>query len=175
MHLIQLLKQIKKSKLILTDKLNTENFEHNILHIALFNNPESVQSVLALEMFDEYEIKMTDDQMNGFEKVIDVQPASWYYLQESLNNKYKLQINTDEHWYGYNYKKMLKPEQIKKITHYILDKQEIGNNKCDICETYSRKVVFTKCRHKVCIACAVKTDKCGTCREKILDSEKILI
>ena len=165
----------KKSKLILTEKLNTENFEHNILHIALFNNPESVQSVLSLDMFDEFEIRMTDEQMGGFEKVIDIQPASWYYLQESLKTKYELKINTDEHWYGYNYKRMFKPDQIKKITHYILDKQELGKQKCDICETYSRKVVFSKCRHKVCIVCAIRSDKCGTCRERVLDNEKILI
>jgi hypothetical protein len=69
------------------------------------------------------------------------------------------------------------PENIKTTTHYILDKQEIGNknNTCNICDTYKHKVIFTKCRHKVCIVCALRSDKCGNCRIKIDDNDKILL
>ena len=116
--------------------------------------------------------------INGFEKVIEVQPASWYYLQNILKNKnYKLKLSVDEHWYGYNYKRKMTEDKIKEVTHYILDKQDLPdkNNVCDICETYKRKVVYTKCRHKVCIVCAVRSDKCANCRTTLTDKDKILM
>ena len=165
------------SKLV-KEKLQTTNFEHNILSIALFNNPESVQVILGFINNDTKFIKETDDMIGGFEKVIDVQPASWYYLQQYCNiHNYRLHIDLDSHWYGYNYKQKMTSDNIKKITHYILDKQEIcnKNNICNICDTYKSKIVFTKCRHKVCIVCAIRSDKCGSCRNHISDEEKILI
>jgi hypothetical protein len=167
----------KKSNTLLKEHIATNDFNHNILHVALFNNPESIQIILNLDMFNTAKLKETEEAMGGFEKVIEIQPASWYYLQESLKN-YPLKMNTDEHWYGYTYKTNFKKENIKKITHYILGTQEVTknrNNICDICDTYKRKVVFTKCRHKVCIVCAVHSDKCGTCRQHLNDDEKILM
>jgi hypothetical protein len=157
--------------------LQTANFEHNILHIALFNNPDSVQMLLSSNMFNNDYLKDTEEKMDGFEKVIDIQPASWYYLLNGLKDKYELELNINDHWYGYNYKTKLTIDKIKHVTHYILDKQElpISHNVCTICETYTRKVVFTKCSHKVCITCAVHSDKCGICRAKITESEKILM
>ena len=163
---------------LIKEKLSTNNFEHNILSIALFNNPESVQVILGFIGNDTKFIKETDEMIGGFEKVIDVQPASWYYLQQYCNiHNYRLRIDLDSHWYGYNYKRKMTNEHIKKLTHYILDKQEIcnKNNTCNICDTYKSKIVFTKCRHKVCIVCAIRSDKCGTCRNHISDEEKILI
>ena len=128
-------------------------------------------------MFDFNKLKETEEVMGGFEKVINIQPASWYYLQESFK-KYPLILDTEEHWYGYTYKINFKKENIKKIVHYILETQELTKNKnniCNICETYKQKIVFTKCRHKVCIVCATHSDKCGTCRQHISEHEKILI
>jgi hypothetical protein len=160
------------------DKLVTDNFEHNLLTIALFNNPESVQKLLSYNLCDNVYIKNTEQMIEGFEKIIEIQPASWYYLQQNLKNRsYPVKLNLEEHWYGYNYKRNLTPENIKNVTHYILDKQEVGDktNMCEICDTFKRKVVFTKCRHKVCITCAVHSDKCGNCRVKLSDTDKILI
>lgn len=168
----------KISSKLFKEKLSTKDFEHNLLSVALFNNPESVQIILSYNLCDNDYIKQTDDLLNGFESVIDVQPSSWYYLQNGLKIKnYKLKLDTEAHWYGYNYKRNFNDTNIKKITHYILDKQEISNKKetCDICETYKRKIVFTKCRHKVCIVCAIHSDKCGNCRVKLDENDKILI
>jgi hypothetical protein len=165
------------SKLI-KQKLQTNNFEHNILSVALFNNPESVQVILGFINNDMEFIKETDTMIGGFEKVIDVQPASWYYLQQyCITNNYKLSIDLDSHWYGYNYKRKMSPDNIKHIAHYIHGKQEVGtkNDICNICDTYKSKIVYTKCRHKVCIVCAIHSDKCGTCRVHVNDQEKILI
>ena len=174
----QILKLNKKqSFFLIKETIQSGNIDYNLLHIALFNNPESVQVLLGTNIFDRKFLKDTEDVIGGFEKVIDIQPASWYYLQQSLHNKYELKLNINDHWYGYNYKNKLSNDNIKNITHYILDKQELGNttNTCNICETYSRKVVFTKCRHKVCITCAVHSDKCGNCRTNINENDKILI
>jgi hypothetical protein len=173
----KIIKNIKKKSIILNEKIIIDNFTYNILHIALFNNPESVQILLGANLFNKSYLEKTEQSMDGFEKVIDIQPASWYYLQLNLKDKYELKLNTEEHWYGYNYKNKLKSVNIKSITHYILDKQELSNNKnkCNICETYSNKVVFTKCKHKVCIVCALHSDKCGTCRITIDEKEKIII
>ena len=162
---------------LIKEKLYTANFEHNILSIALFNNPESVQVLLGFINNIKY-LEETDNLIGGFEKIIDVQPASWYYLQQYCNtHKYKLKLDLDTHWYGYNYKQKMTQDKIKVTTHYILDKQEIGNknNTCNICDTYKHKVIFTKCRHKVCIVCALRSDKCGNCRIKINDDDKILL
>jgi ribosomal protein S17E len=175
----KLLKFDKKiSNKLFKEKLITENFEHNLLTIAMFNNPESVQIINGYNGCDYRYIKDTDDSLDGFEKIIDIQPASWYYLQQSMKlRNYKLKLDLESHWYGYNYKRYFMEENIKKITHYILDKQELGDktNTCNICDTYKRKVVFTKCRHKVCITCAVHSDKCATCRIHIDENDKILM
>ena len=174
----QIIKYNKKYvSIYMKEFLQTSSFEHNILHIALFNNPESVQILLSSNMFNNDYLKNTEEKMDGFEKVIDIQPASWYYLLNGLKDKYNLELNINDHWYGYNYKTKLTIDKIKHVTHYILDKQElaISQNVCTICETYARKVVFTKCSHKVCITCAVHSDKCGVCRAKIIESEKILM
>ena len=174
--LLKLNKRIVKN--ILTNSVKTESFDHNLLTIALFNNPESVQVILNNMYCDELYIKNTEQMINGFEKVIEIQPASWYYLQNALKSKnYKLKLSLEEHWYGYNYKRKMTEDKIKDITHYILDKQELPdkNNICDICETYKRKVVYTKCRHKVCIVCAIRSDKYANCRTNLTDKDKILM
>lgn len=174
----QILKDNKKYvSILMKEILQTKNFEHNILHIALFNNPESVQMLLSSNMFNNDYLKNTEEKMDGFEKVIDIQPASWYYLLNGLKGKYDLELNINDHWYGYNYKNKLTIDKIKHVTHYILDKQTLPHSKdvCTICETYTPKIVFTKCTHKVCITCAVHSDKCGICRAKITESEKILM
>jgi hypothetical protein len=174
----QIIKDNKKYvSIYMKEILQTNSFEHNILHIALFNNPESVQMLLSSNMFNNDYLKNTEEKMDGFEKVIDIQPASWYYLLNGLKDKYNLELNINDHWYGYNYKNKLTSDKIKHLTHYILDKQELPtlNNVCTICETYAQKVVFTKCSHKVCITCAVHSDKCGICRAKVTESEKILM
>lgn len=175
----KLLKFDKKiSNKLFKEKLITNNFEYNLLTIAMFNNPESVQIILGYNGCDNKYIKDTEDSLEGFEKIIDIQPASWYYLQQSMKSRnYKLKLDLESHWYGYTYKRYFIEENIKKITHYILDKQELGDktNTCNICDTYKRKVVFTKCRHKVCITCAVHSDKCATCRIHIDENDKILM
>jgi len=151
--------------------------EHNLLHIAMFNNPESLQVLLGTGFYDNKYLKQTEEEIGGFEKVIDIQPASWYYLQQSLNNKYKLSLDLDSHWYGYNYKRKMTYDNINEVTHYILDKQTLAtnDNRCNICDTYTCKVVYIKCHHKVCITCALHTDKCGTCRVTLTEKDKILI
>lgn len=50
-----------------------------------------------------------------------------------------------------------------------------NNECCYICTTYKKKVIFTKCRHKVCITCAFRTDKCGTCRARLSEEDKLLM
>ena len=175
----KLLKLNKRNvKSMLTNTINTENFEHNLLSLVIFNNPESIQPILNQSLCDGDYIKITEDKFGGFEKVIDVQPASWYYLQNSLKIRdYKLKLSVDDHWYGYNYKRKMTEANIGKVTHYILDKQELPDNNtvCNICDTYKRKIVFSNCRHKVCIVCAIHSDKCGTCRNPVNDKDKILI
>jgi len=163
---------------IIKEKLKTTNFEHNILSVALFNNPESVQVILRFICNDLSFIKYTDDMIGGFEKIIDIQPASWYYLQEYCNiHNYKIDIDLDSHWYGYNYKQKMLHNNIKKITHFILGKQEIGtkHTMCSICDTYKSKIVLTKCKHKLCIVCSLHSEKCPICRININDEDKILI
>jgi hypothetical protein len=176
----------KLSNSILKYKVKIDNKYMNLLSLALMNNPESVQVILRLKSCDNAFIKETEDSLEnlsstncvGFQKIIDIQPASWYYLQQSLKIKnYNLCLDTDSHWYGYNYKRKMTEANIGQVSHYILDKQELPdkNNICDICETYKRKVVFTNCRHKVCIVCAIRTDKCGNCRINVGEKEKVLI
>lgn len=175
----KLLKLNKRNvKSMLTNIIKTDSFEHNLLSLVIFNNPESIQPILNQSLCDVDYIKSTEDKFGGFEKVIDIQPASWYYLQNSLKIRdYKLKLSVDDHWYGYNYKRKMTEANIGKVTHYILDKQELpeNNNVCNICDTYKRKIVFSNCRHKVCIVCAIHSDKCGTCRNPVNDKDKILM
>ncbi len=174
--LAYIIKNFKKNtSYMMKETITSGNINYNILHIALFNNPESVQVLLGSNLIDMQYLKSTEQVIEKFEKVIDVQPASWYYLQQALVNKYDLTLNLDDHWYGYNYKNKLTFNKIKSVTHYILDKQELGSNKntCNICETYANKIVFTNCHHKVCISCAVRSNKCGTCRSVIKESDKL--
>ena len=163
---------------LIKETLISSNINLNILHIGLFNNPESVQVLLGTNLFNNKYLQNTEEVMDGFEKVIDIQPASYYYLQQCLDTKYELKLTIDEHWYGYNYKNKLKKDTIKNSTHYILGKQETSknnNNICNICDTYVNKVVFTKCLHKTCITCALHSEKCSNCRVSVSEKEKILI
>jgi hypothetical protein len=177
---------IRLTNSIIKYKIKTDVDEYNLLGLALINNPESVQVILNLTSCDNVYIKETEDllkdisneNISGFQQIIDIQPASWYYLQQSLKHKnYQLKLDTDSHWYGYNYKRKMTEKNINQVTHYILDKQELPekNDMCDICETYKRKVVFTKCRHKVCIVCALRSEKCGNCRINITETDKVLM
>jgi hypothetical protein len=167
------LNQLMKEIIIINDN------KYNLLKIALFNNPESVQVILNYVGCDESYLSYTESLIEKYENVINIQPASWYYLLQSKKlSDSQLKLNTDEHWYGYVYKNKFKKDTIKTICHYILDKQELPTQTsecCDICSTYKRKVIFTKCRHKVCITCAFRTDKCGTCRLKLTEEEKLLM
>jgi hypothetical protein len=109
-------------------------------------------------------------------------PASYYYLSQHkkiLNNNYlwdKLKIDLDDHFYGFNYKIKLLLNNIKNIKHYITGVQKIDiNNKCNICDIFTPNVLFLECKHKTCIACALKSKNCQFCRGEILDSNKILL
>jgi hypothetical protein len=156
-------------------KLNEKYF--NLLTIAICNNPESVQEIISNVLCDDKYIEESDIFSGNFEEVADIQPGSFYYLQSSPKTRKKIKLNMDYHYYGYNYKRKLTEENIKKITHYILDKQELGtkNNICEICMSYKQKVVLTKCHHKICIVCALKTKNCQICRRECDDKDKILI
>jgi hypothetical protein len=160
-----------KEKVIFGEK------EFNLLSLAICNNPEAVQEILSHILCDDAYIKESEKIFTNFEEVSDIQPGSFYYLQSSPKTSNKIKLNMDYHYYGYNYKSKISPINIKKVTHYILDKQELGsrNNLCEICMSYKKKVVLTKCSHKVCIVCALKTRDCQTCRTVCEEKDKILI
>ena len=76
---------------------------------------------------------------------------------------------------GFNYKIKLNKNKIKSVIHYILGKQEIDiTNPCTLCNTFKTKVIFTKCKHKFCITCALKSNNCNICRAEISDVQKLL-
>lgn len=150
---------------------------YNLLNIALYNNPESAQVVLCSDLCDEQYLRATEQLMGKFEDVIDVQPASWYYLIQ--NSKVgNLHLTSDHHYYGYNYRALLKPSNISTVAHYILDKQELptsSKDECQVCNIYKTKVLFTECKHKTCILCALQAYKCHTCRKEASPESKILM
>lgn len=165
------IKHLMKEKIIFKDK------DFNLLSLAICNNPEAVQEILSHVLCDDMYIQDTEKIFSNFEEVSDIQPGSFYYLQSSSKTLNKIKLNMDYHYYGYNYKIKITPNNIKNVTHYILDKQELGsrNNLCEICMSFKQKVVLTKCSHKVCIVCALKTKNCQTCRTQCEEKDKILI
>jgi hypothetical protein len=150
---------------------------YNLLSIAMYNNPESTQVILCSELCDKQYLAATEQLMGKFEEIVDVQPASWYYL--SQNSKVgNLQLTSDHHYYGYNYRSLLKPSHISSVAHYILDKQELptsSKDECPVCNVYKTKVLFTECKHKTCILCALQAHKCHTCRKDAPQTTKMLM
>jgi hypothetical protein len=118
-----------------------------------------------------------DKIIGGFPTIIDFQPASFYYLSQSTKCKKYIKLDIDEHFYGYNYKKLLMPNKFKEISHYVLGTQELTMNVseiCPICQSYKAKVILIKCKHRMCISCALKSKSCY-CREELSSDDKILI
>ncbi len=153
--------------------VDNSNDKLNALKIALLNNPDAA-NVIIMNSNQEY-IDKTIKLIESFDDIIDIQPASWYYIQDS--NKFNVKLNIDDHFYGYNYKNKLKKDTIKNVTHYILEKQEMYNsikNKCQLCEIYMNKIVFTKCKHKFCISCSIKSKVCQVCKCDCKEEEKVL-
>jgi hypothetical protein len=164
----------KKIKKLMKEEININSDKINIFKIAVFNNPESTNVIIMnsnQETINEY-IK----SIESFDDIVDNQPGSWYYINSSskFNN---IKLNMEGHHYGYNYKNKLLKNTIGLVTHYILDKQELytdSKNKCQLCETYKTKVVFTICKHKFCIGCSVKSKCCQVCKTNIKEEEKVL-
>jgi hypothetical protein len=167
----------KRLQYLIKEKIIFEDKEFNLLSLAICNNPEAVQEILSHNLCDDTYIQETEKLFSNFEEVSDIQPGSFYYLQSSSKTSKRIKLNMDYHYYGYNYKNKITPNNINKVTHYILDKQETGSgeNLCEICMNYKKKVVLTKCSHKVCIVCALKTKNCQTCRAECDEKDKILI
>ncbi len=174
-----LMKNINRKRVMnmMKEVISCEDKDLNLLAIAINNNPESVQEILCNVLCDDKYIETTEEVYGNFEEVSEIQPGSFYYLQNSTKSSHRIKLNMDYHYYGYNFKNKITSNNIKHVTHYILDKQEIGskNNVCQICMNYKQKVVLTKCRHKICIVCALKTKNCQTCRTPCDEKDKILI
>jgi hypothetical protein len=163
----------------ITSILNTplEDPSYNLLIIALIMTPASVQVILNLPECDDVYISKSNDFIGGFPTIIDFQPASYYYLSQSAKCKNYIKLDIDEHFYGYNYKRLLQPNKFKEISHYVLGTQTLSMNnldRCTICQSYKANVIFVKCKHRMCICCALKSKSCY-CREELTSDDKILI
>ena len=58
-----------------------------------FNSCFKIISNNFYPFFNNNFLKHTEDVIDGFQKVIDIQPASWYYLQQCLKYKYQLKLD----------------------------------------------------------------------------------
>jgi hypothetical protein len=142
------------------------------------NNPESFQVLISSDYCTKDMIDTTEKLLGSFAELYEFQPASIYYMQTSIKFNGKINYDEDEHYYGFNYKIKLNTNRIKDITHYILGKQEVDTNTaelCTICGTFKNKVLFTTCKHKYCITCALKSNNCALCRGEVKDKQKVLI
>jgi len=119
-------------------------------------------------------IEETKTLLGSYAELYEFQPATIYYIQNSSKFD-EIIYEHDEHFYGFNYKIKLNKNKIKSVIHYILGKQEIDiTNPCTLCNTFKTKVIFTKCKHKFCITCALKSNNCNICRAEISDVQKLL-
>jgi len=173
--LLKIISPLKLNRLLSTPLYLNSN-EFNLQGILALNNPESFQVLISSDYCTPEMIDKTEQLLGSFAEVYEFQPASIYYMQTSPKFNGKIKYDEDEHFYGFNYKIKLNVNKIKNITHYILGKQELDIfNSCTICGTFKNKVIFTTCKHKFCIGCALKSNSCPLCRGEVKDSQKILI
>jgi len=89
----------------------------------MFNNPENIEILLNNDACNEKYLLETFNLFNNIEDIIEIQPATYYYLLKSnkilLNNILwsKMKLNLDEHFYGFNYKTKLMFDNINNIKH----------------------------------------------------------
>lgn len=173
-----LIRKLNRRKLreIFNEKFKINKKNYNLLLLAMYNNPESVEVLTNQDICDDNYIQDTLKLIDKIEDILEFQPGSFYYLQKSTKFKKYITLNLEEHFYGFNYKNKLTPENINSVEHYIVGKQEFDNNYiiCELCMLYKPKVIFTECRHKFCIVCALKSKNCQFCRAEVSDENKIL-
>ena len=172
---------LRKVKEFINEIVILNNQEYNLLLLLFYNNPESVDILIKHECCNDNYIKDTLRLIEKFENIIDIQPASFYYIQKNHKFKNYITLSLDEHFYGFNYKVQLKSENIENISHYIKGKQELyvgqisnESDECGLCMIYKNKVIMTSCKHKFCIACALKSINCQICRANITNEQKLL-
>jgi hypothetical protein len=156
--------------------LYLDSNEFNLAGILAINNPDSFQVLISSDYCTSDMIEKTEQLLGSLAEVYEFQPGSIYYMQTSPKFNGKIKYDEDEHFYGFNYKIKLNANRIKNITHYIQGRQELDIiNPCTICNTFKNKVLFTTCKHKFCISCALKSNNCPLCRGEVKDSQKVLI
>jgi len=166
---------------LLKEKIKINQSEYNALTIALFNNPESVQTLTNSDFCDTKYIIQTKEMIKkGYDDILNYQPYSWYFITSNPKFLGHYIGNTHIHYYGYNYHTYFtNSDTIKPIMHFIQDKQELAVNekeKCNVCLLFKTKVVYTGCCNtKLCITCSLKERKCPMCRGQTDNKTKILI
>lgn len=165
---------------LLREKIKIHDEMFDVLKLAIYNIPDSVCAILSSELVDDNYIKETFNMIGDNPiKIVDIQPGSWYYLiNNSKTEKYCIFNTGHQHWYGYNYKQLMTKELIGTVIHYAQHRQELysnDDNKCNICQMYKRKVIFTKCKHVFCVVCSLRTHTCSLCQTPTSQNEKVVI
>ena len=152
------------------EEIDINDKTYTILTLAMLNNPDSVQTILASDLCTDKFIARSFDLLD-FEKIIEIQPASWYYLVKNSKSEKYTKINNQVIHYNSNWKLQVTKENISKVAHFILGKQVISKRKCEICDIFEPQVVLlSECKHKFCISCALRMDlKCHKCGSEFQD------
>ena len=132
----------------------------------MLNNPDSVNPIINNNNCSDLMIRESGKLIEGFENLIKIQPGSLYYLSKINKSCIKINLKADNHWYGYSpFNHFKNDKTLSRITHIILKKNNVKvDKKCEICCIFNPQVLIMKCRHNLCITCAIQTNKCPTCR-----------
>jgi hypothetical protein len=144
--------------------------KYSLIELAMIYEPTAFQLLLGSKYFG---TKMYNDlEPKKLCKYASVQPASWYLFANSSHLKiYMTQHNiirtTDFVTFG-----LERPLWISGLSQkpYIQSKQEYTNvltERCEICLTNKKKILFGCMAHTTCAGCAARTQVCPFCRSDV--------
>lgn len=166
-----ILKKLLNQNIDITEDLNNSFLKigennYSITELAYLYEPDSFHCLLGSKYFNKIKYNFS-----FFLKNADVQPASWYHYLQS--NEFRSSNHANSEFYGLH--SNLRPNYIDSVSHYIQTKHEpltSKSDRCDICLTGKKKIMFGCHKHLTCVRCSFKMEVCSNCRH---DGDKIKV
>lgn len=167
----KMLKTLLDTNYDFTDQINGQTIigdkQYSLIELAMIYEPSAFQLLLGSKY---YNIKMFDDlEPKKMCKCASIQPASWYLFANSSHLKlymthHKIVKTSDFVTFGLEKSLWISSLPSKP---YMQSKQEYTNvlaERCEICLTNKKKILFGCMSHTTCAGCAARSNVCPFCR-----------
>ena len=167
----KMLKTLLDTNYDFTDQINGQTTigdkQYSLIELAMIYEPSAFQLLLGSKYYD---IKMFNDlEPKKMCKCASIQPASWYFFANSSYLKSYMthhNIAKASDFVTFGLEKSLWISGLPSKP-YMQSKQEYTNvlaERCEICLTNKKKILFGCMTHTTCAGCAARTHVCPFCR-----------